>query len=83
MNITQRYNAEAVAANGSLSITGDSVYGFICVTAGTITITRSDGSTALNAFPVAAGSLYPLSIYLGGTGGTVTLAGGASGTVLK
>ncbi len=83
MMIEEAHSAHPMAINATYSITGDKVYGFLCVTAGTITITRLNGTDALTAFPVSAGVYYPLPIYLGQPGGTATLAGGASGTLLK
>ena len=53
---------------------------FLAVTAGTLTLTNSAGVVVLNAFPVAAGSWTDLDFRLGPSF-TVTLAGGASGTL--
>ncbi len=83
MNIEEAHSAHPMAVNASVPLNGDKVYGFLCVTAGTLTITRLNGVDALTAFPVSAGVYYPIPIYLGSVGGTATLAGGASGTLLK
>ena len=81
--IQERYHGTAMAANTTFTVTGNSVAGFICVTAGTLTITRADGTTILvNALPVSAGVYYPLPILVA-AGATVTLASGASGTILR
>lgn len=86
MVITERYRPIVLGVNGASKIDSDHVGGFLAVTAGTITITSDPdtGSTPItivNAFPVAAGVYYPLPFYLSPTGGSVTLAGGASGTL--
>lgn len=80
--VQERYTPRLMAANTSTTLTGPSVGGFISVTAGTLSITSVDSGNVLTAFPVAVGTYYPLPIYVGQNGGTVTLAGGASGTLL-
>jgi hypothetical protein len=83
MVTTERYHPNIMAANETKVFAGGSgTGGFICVTAGTLTILSRLGTTVLNAFPVAAGSVYGLPIYLGVNGYSVVLAGGASGTLL-
>lgn len=78
----ERYHAVNLGANGTYTfpsgVSGNSA-GFLCVTAGTITITRSSGSVVVNAFPVTAGVYYPMPFIIG-MNGTVTLLAGASGT---
>lgn len=54
--------------------------GFLAATAGTITITNSAGVVLVNAVPIAAGVYTVMPFYVG-TGATITLAGGASGTL--
>lgn len=83
MNIRERYPAKAVGANSTTTILGQSIGGFICVTAGTITVKNSRGTTVLDTMPVSAGVFYPLPIYVGSdpTGQFIT-AGGASGSLL-
>ena len=72
-----------MAANTSVTLTGDSLGGFIPTTGGTITVTDYAGVVRVSAVPVTAGLYVPLPIQLNHTtGGTVTLAGGASGTLL-
>lgn len=83
MNIYERYHAVAMTANSTAVIPGDSIYGFIAVAAGTLSVLRNTGTSVLNSFPVTAGVYYPLPIYLGPTGGSVVLGGGAAGTLLK
>lgn len=83
MIIQERYHAAAVGVNstykaGSGAATG--IAGFLAVTAGTLTATRADGTIVVNALPVSAGVYYPIP-FLMGHEFTVTLAGGASGTI--
>lgn len=84
MNFKERYTPYPIGVNGTLTF-GDSAVcqlgHFHAVTAGTITIV-SQGTTLLNAFPVTAGQFLPIAWLLPGQGGaTITLAGGASGTI--
>lgn len=85
MNVQERYTPIPMAANASRDLESLGLGGFICVTTGTLSVTRKDGATTtplLTAFPVTAGVVYGLPIYLHTRGATVTLAGGASGTLL-
>ena len=78
----QRYTAYLMGVNASLKVTRQSIGGFLAKTAGTITVVNDKGATIVDAIPVAAGLYYPLPFLLQSeTGGTVTLAGGASGTL--
>lgn len=84
--VRERYNPVPLAANASfVTNSKDSIGGFLCITAGTLTVTRNTdvgtSQTVVNALPVAAGVYYPLPFFLGTYGGTITLAGGASGTL--
>jgi hypothetical protein len=81
--IQERYIPVPLAANAVYNFSAGSpsgVAGFLAVTAGTITVTRSDGTVVLNAIPIAAGTYTPMPFYVG-SGAVVTLAGGASGTL--
>jgi hypothetical protein len=81
--VYQRYNPVVIAATSTNVLPEGSPVGlgsFYAITAGTITITRADGTVLLNAFPVAAGAIVPLFMYVG-AGATFTTAGGASGTL--
>lgn len=87
MDVQERYDAVPMAADTSRSWHhGSGIAGFIAVTAGTITVSRTNdlgvASVVLAPFPVAAGTIYGLPMFLGTNGFTVTLAGGASGTLL-
>lgn len=79
----ERYHAVPLAVNATYlfpSGTPTGLSGFLCVTSGTFTATRLSGTILINAFPVTAGVYYPMPFLLG-QNGTVTLAGGASGTL--
>ncbi len=87
LNVKERYAAQLVPVDTAVRLTSDSVGSFYAVTAGTITITADPdfgipgAITLLNLFPVTAGQVVELKMYLSKTGGTLTTAGGASGTV--
>jgi hypothetical protein len=86
MVIQERYAPLVVGVNATVTINNQAVAGFVCQTAGTVTLTSAavDGApavTILSAFPVTAGVYYPLPFFLGKNGGTFTTAGGASGTL--
>ncbi len=81
MIVSERYTAQLLAANSTNTLNNSAIGGFLCMTAGTITVSTAIGRVIINAFPVAAGTYYPMPFYLGEAGGTVTLAGGASGTL--
>lgn len=70
-----------VGVTTTVPFTGSAACTFMAVTAGTITITDANGTVLLNAFPVAAGSWLELDMFVGVNGGTITTAGGASGTL--
>jgi hypothetical protein len=85
--VRERFTPKPMAANASLGINGPNIGGFLAKTAGTITIVSKDDRgvsdvTLVDAVPVAAGSYTPLPIMVPTTGYTVTLAGGASGTLM-
>lgn len=71
-----------MAVNASKVLGGGNVGGFLAKTAGTLTITSQQGVVYIDAVPVAAGVYTPLPmIFPEPGGGTVQLAGGASGTL--
>lgn len=91
MAIREMYTPVPIAANGTARLDPSiiQVAGFLCQTSGTITIVNARGITLLNAFPVTAGVYLPIpmSLRTGGnntsaTNAVITLAGGASGTLL-
>lgn len=75
------YKARPVAVNQTFVITGQNIGAFLCKTAGTITVENAKGTKLIDAFPVAAGTLYDFSYFIGSGGGKFTAAGGASGTI--
>lgn len=83
--VKERYAALPLGTNSSTVIKAQSIGGFLAITGGTITVTQNTdvntSVTIINAFPVAAGVYYPLPFFLGTYGGSVTLAGGASGVL--
>ena len=86
MKYQERYQPVLVGVNGTFKIESNSIGGFLCKTAGTISVSDFNeltGATVLviDAHPVTAGVYYPLPFYLGSSGGTFTAAGGASGTL--
>ncbi len=81
-NIRERYPAKVVAADSTTQILNQSIGGFLCKTAGTISVTNSRSQTVVDAFPVSAGVYYPLPIYVGFPNATFVTAGGASGSLL-
>lgn len=86
MKYQERYQPILIGVNGTAIISGDSIGGFLCKTAGTITVTEVNeingaAVTIIDTHPVTAGVYYPLPFFLGSNGGTFTAAGGASGTL--
>ncbi len=80
--VQERYNPVQMGVNATYTIPNGSIGCFLCQTSGTLTLTR--GNTAvpvLTNFPVTSGQYLRIPFLLGIHGGTVTLAGGASGTL--
>ncbi len=69
-----------VGVNTTITFSGSGVARFLAITAGTVTIKNSAGTTLLNAYPVTAGSWHEFNMFVDTNGGTITTAGGASGT---
>jgi hypothetical protein len=81
MNTQEKYTPLVLGVSSTTVVPGASSIGsFLAVTAGTITLTKLDGTVVLNAFPVAAGQVAYINLRVGHSF-TVTLAGGASGTL--
>lgn len=81
--VQERYTPVPIAVSGTYifpSGTYTGIGGLLCITAGTITVTRGDGTVVIAAFPVTAGTYIPMPFYVG-NGATVVLAGGASGVL--
>ena len=83
MIVRERFRPQPMAANTSYTVKGPNLGGFLCTVAGTLTVTDVVTSTVLvNAVPVTAGAYVPLPfVFTSAEGGTVTLAGGAAGTL--
>lgn len=79
--VQERYTPILLGANTTTVINNSSVGGFLCKTAGTITINGASGSIIVDTHPVTAGVYIPMPFHLGGGSGVVVLAGGASGTL--
>lgn len=78
-----------MAADTSITPAATGMGGFLAKTSGTITVTAPDGSsgssistiTIVDAVPVTEGVFTPIPLVFPQSGCTITLAGGASGTV--
>jgi hypothetical protein len=86
MNVQERYSPYPVAANTTIQMSANAVGGFLCIATGTITIVRNaSGSqpslTVVAAFPVAAGTYYPMPFYMGTEGFSFTTSLTASGVL--
>lgn len=80
--VRERYRPEPMGVDASYTVRGGQIGGFLCKTAGTLTLTAANGTVLISAQPVAAGVYLPLPFLLPTSeGGTVQLAGGASGTL--
>ena len=81
--IQERYVPVPLSANATYTFPSGSptgVSGFLCVTSGTLTLTRADGRVVINGIAVTAGNYLPMPFYVD-SGAVVVLAGGASGTL--
>lgn len=87
MNVRERFNPVPMVANTSYVVRGPSMGGFLAKTSGTITVAADNALgtslvTYVDAVPVTAGTYTPIPLeFPTGAGGTITLAGGASGTL--
>lgn len=82
----ERYTPKVVAANATVEFDSSAVGNFLAITAGTITLVANPAdlkpeTTILAAFPVTAGTVYDIRLFVGKNGGRVVAAGGASGTL--
>lgn len=86
--VRERFNPHPMGVDSSFTIRGSQMGGFLAKTAGTITVTSTttDGLnplTLVDAHPMLAGNYVPIPImFPANSGATVTLAGGASGTLM-
>lgn len=87
MNVRERFNPVPMAADSSYEIKGTHMGGFLAKTSGTISISARNNLgtgavTVVDAVPVTEGVYTPIPIEFPSVGATVTLDGGASGTLL-
>lgn len=75
-------NPNTVGVDSTITFYGKGVLRFIAVTAGTVTIKKSNTTTVLNVYPVTAGSSHEFNMFVDTDGGTITTAGGASGVAI-
>lgn len=87
--IQEKYRPQVMAANSTYVSKSTGLGGFICTVSGSMTITSVAGPSGvtvpmLTAMPVTAGIYYPLVMLTpsNNNGATVTLSGGAAGTLL-
>ena len=80
--VRERYRPQLMGVDTSYEVKGGQVGGFLAKTAGTLTMTDADGTVLVSAQPVAVGAYVPLPfMFRTAAGGTISLAGGASGTL--
>lgn len=80
-HVAETFTAKALAANGAYVVPPlGAIGGFFCTTAGTLSIADSASTTMVASFAVSSGQWYPLP-FACPIGATVTLAGGAAGTL--
>ena len=88
--VREGFRPIAIGTNGSVVLGGGHIGAFLAKTSGTITITITVGTysgptvtTIVDAVPVTAGIFTPIPAYFEPVqnGCTVTLAGGAAGTL--
>lgn len=81
MQIQKHYNGKPMGANATQKC-GAGIAGFLPTISGTLTATDADGTVLVNAVPVTAGVYVeiPLGFHTS-AGGSVTLGGGAAGTL--
>jgi hypothetical protein len=83
MDVREGFRPQPMGADSSITVAGTGISGFLPVTAGTISVVDADGTTVLNAYPLSAGVFSKIPIYFNFAGNkTITLGGGASGTLL-
>jgi hypothetical protein len=82
MQVRERFRPQPMAANSSFRIRGPVVGGFLATATGTLTLTDNDGTVLVNGVAVTVGAYTPIPfVFTSSEGGTVTLAGGAAGTL--
>ncbi len=79
--VHERYSPVVIGVNATETTSRTSVGGFLCKTAGTLTITGADGVVVIAAQPVSAGTWVDLHFFICKDGLLATTAGGASGVL--
>jgi len=79
--IKESYRPQALAANTSYRVGGSHIAGFLCTVSGTLDIDDTDGTALVDALPVTAGQWIRIPLQFKTGRGTVTLSGGAAGTL--
>lgn len=85
-NVRERYNGIPIGVSGNYTVRGTHIAGFLATVSGTLTVTgtAADGTSAVtfvNALPVTAGQYVKIPLEVTAAPLTVTLAGGAAGTL--
>lgn len=81
MKVQARHIGKIIGVNTAHKVTGIAIGGFLPKVSGTISVVDANGVTLVDAVPVTAGVYVQIPLYLNGVGGTVTTAGGATGTL--
>lgn len=74
------YGSKILAADATVTV-GGRVAGFLCTTAGSLTLTDFGGAVVVNAFPVVAG-FNRIAILFNFPAGNTVASTGAVGTLL-
>lgn len=81
-NFRESFHAVPMLANANYLVRGSFMGGFLTKTAGAISVVDAAGVVLIDAIPLTAGVYTPIPISFNSIdGGTVTLSGGASGTL--
>jgi hypothetical protein len=78
----EHYRTQPLTANAVYRVGGAHIAGFLPTVSGTLTITDMDGTVLVDTLPVTAGTWVRIPLlFETSAGGTVTLGGGAAGTL--
>lgn len=80
--VYEAYKPVPVGVNATVNLNSSILGGFLCKTAGTVTIVDANGTTLITGFPVSAGVYYRMPFRMNGVGGSFTTAGGARGILV-
>lgn len=80
--VKELFHPTPMGVNASAVVGGGNIGGFLAKTSGNISVTSQQGTVYIDAVPVTAGIYTPIPmIFPRPGGGTILLAGGASGTL--